>query len=576
MGVSGSMRRWRAVVARVAVLLCGCALSWSASAASAFLERNPIRADETVRLVIEVDGGAQSTANPDLRPLTSDFSVLGTSTNTQITVEGGQQVARTQWIVELAPRRVGTLKVPPIAVSGTTTPALELEVLSARSQAGAGPPREIFLETEAAPETPYVQAQVVFTVRLFLGIDVLEGSLSEPRADGALVERLGSDASFEAMRGGRRYRVVERRYVVFPQASGKLELSPVRFEGRVADGSSGLSSLFDRGRRVRARSAPMALDVQPRPQAFTGPHWLPASELELREQWPSARPDFRVGEPLTRTVTLQAAGLSGVQLPEIAVPEVPGMRAYPDQAETLTRQGGAGVLGTRTERVALVPSVVGTVTLPAIEVRWWDVEEDREKTARLPERTVSVAPAAGAGEAAAVATAPTAGAEMAAREDAGEPFAGAAGQALWPAVSVGLLIGWLTTLAAWWWRSRRQAAVRAPAVVLPSPAVGRARDRLRRACAQNDAATAGAALLDVAAALWPQAAPRSLPALARRLDGALAAEVLRLDRVLWGGDEERWSADVLWPLAKQLSSRARATASQARREPLPPLRPEGA
>ncbi|MFQ3223708.1 MAG: hypothetical protein ACI80W_002085, partial [Porticoccaceae bacterium] len=49
-----------------------------------------------------------------------------------------------------------------------------------------------------------------------------------------------------------------------------------------------------------------------------------------------------------------------------------------------------GIVGTRTESLALVPNQAGEMTIPGIEVRWWDTIKQRMQTANLPAKRVQV------------------------------------------------------------------------------------------------------------------------------------------------------------------------------------------
>ena len=372
---------------------CAAALAQGQSP-SAVLERNPIRADETVRLIVESAGG-EAGAGPDLGPLDRDFEVLGTTVSTQIQIMNGEQSAATRWIVELAPRRSGELEVPPLSLGALRTGALTLEVLEA-SAPGTGGEESVFIESEVYPKAPYVQAQVTYVLRLFHRAEILDGTLQEPRAADALMQRLGRDTGFKAMRGGREYRVIERRFAIFPQSSGALHIPAVRFDGEVADAGSGASSfggLFMQGRRVRLRTEEYRLEVRPRPPEFPGQTWLPARNLHIVEQWSRDPPELRVGEPLTRTLIVNAAGLRGDQFPEIDVGTPEGIRVYPDQPTLRTSTDSEHVYGSRGQRFALVPLRDGEITLPAVRVHWWDSINDAPAEALIPARTFDVAAA---------------------------------------------------------------------------------------------------------------------------------------------------------------------------------------
>ncbi len=542
----------RVIARRLAVCVWAGTLATPASAQmlSATLERNPIYADETVRLVVEIDAEAAG-QSPDLRSLTSDFVVRGTSTSTHIGIVDGRRTAKTRWFIELEPRRSGELVVAPVAIGGRATPPVTLTVLPPREPSGEEA-REIFVEVEADPGRPYVQAQLIYTIRLYLGVDVIEGSLSEPEVDNAVIERLGRDSGYEAMRGGRRYRVVERRYAIFPPTSGEMVIPPIRFQGRLSDGGSRmLDGLFDQGRPVGVRSRELRIPVRPRPAAFTGAHWLPAQELTLSEDWGAPASELRVGEPLTRTLRLEAKGLGGTQLPELEMAAPDGIRTYPDQAQASSQVTPQGVVGTRGRRIALLAGRAGGVTLPAIAVPWWDVDEERQKIASLPARTLTAVPA------------PVTADGLAHGERSG----------VWQGVSTALAIAWLVTVLGWWHSARRRHGVAEGEA--PPPKRARPRAALERACAQGDAAAATAALLAWGASRWPESPPRSLGALAARsADTVFAAELALLDRALYAMQGDGWRSPGLAQLADAVLRAPHRGGSRAPHESLPPLRPQ--
>lgn len=84
-----------------------------------------------------------------------------------------------------------------------------------------------------------------------------------------------------------------------------------------------------------------------------------------------------VGDSLTRTLTLKAEGLSSAQLPALTATDVNGLRRYPDLPQLSNQITENGLIGSREEREALVPTRVGQVELPAVEVVWWNTHEDR-------------------------------------------------------------------------------------------------------------------------------------------------------------------------------------------------------
>ncbi len=77
-----------------------------------------------------------------------------------------------------------------------------------------------------------------------------------------------------------------------------------------------------RGRRVRVESEPLTLEISPRAPTYSGDYWLPARHITLSQQISDSE-KLHVGEPVTRTVILDAKGLEENMLEEPVWPEVP-------------------------------------------------------------------------------------------------------------------------------------------------------------------------------------------------------------------------------------------------------------
>src|SRR5690606_5651206 len=82
----------------------------------------------------------------------------------------------------------------------------------------------------------------------------------------------------------------------------------------------------------------------------------------------------------------------GAQLPAIGTARIAGLRRYPDQPNLADEVDSNGLIGSREEREALVPTGSGELRLPAIEVVWWNTLEDRLERTTLAARTLQVAP----------------------------------------------------------------------------------------------------------------------------------------------------------------------------------------
>jgi hypothetical protein len=518
--------------------------------------------------------------------ITDTLEVLESSQNSQVSIVNGRTTSRIQWVVRLAPTSRGDKVVPPIPIGKLRTAPVRVRVLPARPPPGVGNLPDLFLETAAEPLDPYVQAQSTYTLRLYHLGQLQEGSLADPALQDTIVESLGEDLHYTSQRGKRRYRVIERRYALFPQSSGMLRIPPVTFSGRAVqgarDGANPYGGIFQRTQPVRAQAPAIELHVRPRPAgAGTGP-WLPAQMLEIIEEWAPNPPAFRVGQPVTRTFTVRARGLSAAQLPEIPVPKHALLKTYADQPVTLTTAQGVHVVGKRVERHALVPSQSGPLTLPELRIPWWDTLGDLARVAIVPARTIQVEPAASL-------TQPPVAADKPLRVDSGAPALGQRAQPMtrvaepgenriWQATSGLLLLAWLLTLGLLWQQRRAGRAITKKTDAIPGTtrlALREALSAFEQACTENDCRTARQALMSWCEARWPEARPGGIALLVSRLTDPAALAVLReMNTALYGKGSLAWDGTECGAiLADALRHLDAAKVGTEKPSPLPALYP---
>lgn len=358
---------------------------------SAFVDRTDVSVNDVLTLTIRV-GATLGSNRPSLDGLEEDFELLGTTTSSSFSNINGNVQSWTEYRVSLKPKDTGTLTIPAFRIMGEATRPITVNVSEGTPVSGASN-EDIFLTTSVSKNEVYVQEQLVFTVKLYYSLRFNQGAqLSTPQVENSVVQQLGSDQNYQEIVEGIRYDVTERRYVIFPQSSGDLVIPPVYFSATVG-GRNGLNRLLNRSsptRQVELSGDTHPISVRPIPDSFTGNTWLPASNLELRENWSGDSDTIEVGDSLTREIRLVAEGLSSSLLPDLEHPGVDGIRFYPDQPEREDSADSDGVVGSRTESVAIVPARAGTFELPPIRVAWWNTEEDREEVAQVPSRTITV------------------------------------------------------------------------------------------------------------------------------------------------------------------------------------------
>ena len=372
------------------ILLLSCTPALAAPV-TARLDRNTAVVGETVTLVLQTTDADQS-LDTDLSVLQADFDVLNQRSETQMSFVNGRQTATVRLVIFLETKRAGNLLIPALKFPGASSTPVQLMV-SAAPEPVPGAAEPVFIEVTVHPESGpyYVLSQISLLVRIFYQANLTEAAINPPDPSQASV-RLLDEVPYQADRNGERYRVLERRYAIFPERSGTLTIPPMQLSGRLIEKPSDrLWQPKVRGRRVTVESESINLEINARPAAYTGDYWLPARRITLSQQI-SDNEKLHVGEPVTRTVILDAQGLEENMLEEPVWPEIPATRIYPDQPQGISRDDGEWVLGHKEFRYAVVPEQVGELLLPEIKLDWWDTVNNRQRTATLPEHRITVLP----------------------------------------------------------------------------------------------------------------------------------------------------------------------------------------
>ena len=537
------MVKYRQFIAFGWILLSLCA-SAAAADISAQLDRERIVQGETVTLVIQTDD-PQLNLDGDFSLLDKDFEVLDRRSETQMSIVNGQQSAVVRLMLTLEPRRSGELTIPAMRFGAATTAPLGLQV-DAAPEPEPGEAPTVFIEVEVDPKTGpyYVHAQLRLTVRVFYQQSLSEAAISPPEPASASV-RLLDEVPFQAERKGVRFRVLERHYAVFPERSGPMQIPPMKLSGRLVERRSDrLWQPTVRGRRIEVASEPLELVIQPKPPAFSGQSWLPARSLELT-QTVSASDTLIVGEPVTRTIMVDAVGLEENMITQPPWPDVPDVRIYPDQPQGISRNDGKWVLGHKEFRYAVVPEKEGELVLPQLSLHWWDTLNDRQQTAVLPEQRLRVlpstlAPPAPAADVTAAGTVEGGAASAPLSKPA--PTAGD-----WNGLTFLFASLWLVTLALLFRRQRgmhTQRAVTTPAEQKESEV----QQELKQACTANDAARVRRALSRWLREFGPAGASGSLLEFATQsASGELRRCLLIVDGMGFRpARQEAWNGEDLW------------------------------
>ncbi len=362
------------------------------------LDHDEISMDEAVLLSVVVSGGDQNLPRPHM-PNLPMFEVYSQGQSSNISIVNGKVSASVNYRYLLMPTRPGKFPIQDIAVVYNNHRYVGNTVEISVRKSGAVPTQKkktgvvddtetgkpYYLEAVVDKKNPYVNEQVTLTLKFYIAVRYHRNpELTEPTTTGFWTELLGNKAPYRERVNGRTYRVIERKYALFPTQTGELTIG--RATIRVAvdskrknyrDPFGMFGDMFDTGKEVSVRSLPVKVNVRPlpkegRPADFTGT----IGDFKI-----SARVDKReveLNQPVT--VTIKITGVGHVKAAaEPDIPDQDDFRIYRASSSENISKAQDRIGGTKIYEEVFIPKRPGTLTIPAINYTFFNPAEEKYK-----------------------------------------------------------------------------------------------------------------------------------------------------------------------------------------------------
>lgn len=543
---------------------------------NAEVDRTSVSEGESITLTLSSNSSNDS---PDLSILDANFDRLGTSQSHSTSIINGNVSSESTWIIQLMPKQVGSIIIPPITIGNEKTTPITIEVTKqsaspnntpkAITGSATQPNANMFFEATVDKKEAFVQSQIIYTQRFYYRPDlpISDISIDELSIEGASVETLNTKGpKYQKEINGAVYQIIEGTYAIFPEKSGELHIPSRTLTVQMQ------ASMFEPPRIAKLRSDELTMTVLPQPNKTTP--WLPAKSVTLQENWSTSPPVFKVGESVTRKITMIADGLSQSHLPPLAETTIDGLKMYADKPETRNTVSTQGIIGTRTDSVAIVATKPGTFTLPAINIKWWDTKENAEKTATIEAFTFTVEDNPTTASSTLAPPPATVSQNKPALQE-NTPQADNSSQLshnVWIYVAALLFVLWAVTLWMWWKSRQTVAVIRSAESTTQSDLQSSTRllNKLTQACNSNDAKQAKEALLNWARAHWSANNSMTLNEIILRAP-SLAIEINKLEQSLYSSSASTWQGKLLLDAVNHLPKEA--STKKANQPTLNPLYP---
>ncbi|MFA9435354.1 MAG: hypothetical protein ACERKR_11815 [Deltaproteobacteria bacterium] len=186
---------------------------------------------------------------------------------------------------------------------------------------------------------------------------------------------------------GETYAIQRKEYVIYPQRAERYTIPSLTVN--IVYARPGESSV-----EVTLTTPSLEFEARIPEQAQGVDYFVSTPRLEVREQYDRAFEDMKVGDAVTRSITMTADDSVGMMLPPIEFGKIESMAVYPKAPKTENTSNRGQYTGTRIESATYVMEAEGEYVLPEIKIFWFDLssQELRVETLERVEFTVAENP----------------------------------------------------------------------------------------------------------------------------------------------------------------------------------------
>jgi hypothetical protein len=258
------------------------------------------------------------------------------------------------------------LAAPAVMAQPTTTPEPILRATLDPSRAVVGQPVMLHIDL-LAPN--YMTAPPV---------------LPELQLRNAVTRDLGS-INMSEQHDGITYAGVRHEFAIHPQEPGSYAIADQKITVTYAAAPPA-------SRETTLALPRLAFDAYIPEAARTLDPFVAATSLTLRQSVDGVSPDLKTGDAVVRTLTIEAKGIPAMLLPPLQPSAPAGLAAYPDQPSLQDHSDRRTdeLTATRVDRVTYMLQKPGDYVLPAIELAWWNLRDQKVERARTDQITLHV------------------------------------------------------------------------------------------------------------------------------------------------------------------------------------------
>lgn len=298
-------------------------------------------------------------------------------------------------VVEIKIRRMeftayepGTYLFGPLEVDDVLSNSIAVKVLPSGNSTWDAADQDATITLSVTPERASIYQMQTLDITLRHTFPIAEEDIILPTFAGFETRSL---VTARRTIGFNSLREINWKILLFPQTSGEHTINSVKWNGTL------VKSRTERAEFERT-SEPFSLSVLPAgsqessadDNTNTLSWWLPASSVQLTEEWSKDVRELTAGEEVTRIIKLTASNVTSGQLPQPTVLESRAINqtlVNTERYEALTLDGinSSATFTYRVNAQSPIPVFLDTVRVP-----WWNTTINENDEAIIPARRINI------------------------------------------------------------------------------------------------------------------------------------------------------------------------------------------
>jgi hypothetical protein len=387
-------------------VLCDSTVTAAAASLSITVDKDQATREDVINLTISVEGARGEPALPAMPA----FEATRQGSSSRVQIINGQMSSSVDYSYLLYPKQEGVFTVGPATLDyqdskiTSNTITITITIGKAATRPAEASDKEVFVTSEVDNNKPYVNQQIVYTLKFYRRVRVANARLTEsPSFEGFITEQLEKEKEYQTVINGKQFMVTEIKQALFPAQAGILTITPSTLQcdvviRRQRRGGGVNDPFFDdsffgfsQTEQKILRTTPIEVTVKPLPEEGK-PRDYTNLVGEFRAAAEISKKKLEVGESATLTLTLTGTGnlksSQGMKLENLE-----GFKVYDDKPSFEQQVTGGQVGGTLVIKKALVPLKEGALQIPAIAVSSFNPQSGKYETARTEPQTLEVLPA---------------------------------------------------------------------------------------------------------------------------------------------------------------------------------------